>query len=243
MIKNLLTATMMAVCVINPTTFTVKAEEEPKLPAPAEPEWDPHFELVPGDGYYWYEYGKLQGAEGDPLNIWDTQYDKTERGREIYDPATDAWYWLDACFGGRKAESKECWFPYVYQDEEAGSTNGKWVRYDSNGSMVKGFCVVKNEDPRLPDNLYYYDYITGAMAKGIWTFKDLYSYEENEAGSIIYIRLLFDRSTGACPLTKENIETLKELNVGYWELYFVDTEYHGTLSDWLTKYYVGEDVG
>ena len=42
---------------------------------------------------YWYENGVKQGTEG--------------RGKEIYDPASDAWYWLDSIDGGRKAAGKE----------------------------------------------------------------------------------------------------------------------------------------
>lgn len=85
---------------------------------------------------YWYEGGIRQGMEG--------------RGKEIYDPASDAWYWLDAVQGGAIAVSKD-----VYQE----SSGGKWVRYDENGHMVKGWDE-KN------GNQYYFDEITGAMLKG-----------------------------------------------------------------------------
>ncbi|MCI7523130.1 CAP domain-containing protein [Roseburia hominis] len=85
---------------------------------------------------YWYEGGKRQGLEG--------------RGKEIYDPASDAWYWLDSIDNGKMATSKD-----VYQE----SSGGKWVRYDENGHMVKGW----NEQN---GNRYYFDPVTGAMAKG-----------------------------------------------------------------------------
>jgi len=85
---------------------------------------------------YWFENGVRQGLEG--------------RGKEIYDPGTDAWYWLDAVDNGRKAVSKD-----VYQE----SDGGKWVRYDASGHMIKGWS--RNEN-----GLYYFDPITGAMAKG-----------------------------------------------------------------------------
>lgn len=85
--------------------------------------------------WYWYEDGIRQGITG--------------RGKEIYDPASEAWYWLDAAYGGRKAVSKD-----VYQESGA-----KWVRYDENGHMVKHW----NE---YNGNTYYFDEITGAMAKG-----------------------------------------------------------------------------
>ena len=85
---------------------------------------------------YWYENGVKQGTTG--------------RGKEIYDPDSDAWYWLDANRGGAKAVSKD-----VYQE----SNGGKWVRYDANGRMIKGWDT--NDD-----GTYYFDLVTGAMAKG-----------------------------------------------------------------------------
>lgn len=87
-------------------------------------------------GQYWYENGVRQGTEG--------------RGKEIYDPLSNAWYWLDAIDGGKKAAAKD-----VYQD----TNGGKWVRYDENGRMIKGW----NEQN---GNTYYFDMITGAMQKG-----------------------------------------------------------------------------
>lgn len=103
------------------------------------------WEIVDGN-WYWYEDGKKQGTEG--------------RGKEIYDPASDAWYWLDAVDGGRKAVSKD-----VYQESAAGAWaerpdgTGKWVRYDSEGHMIKGWSSNEN-------GTYYFDLIFGTMAKG-----------------------------------------------------------------------------
>ena len=92
---------------------------------------------------YWYENGVKQGTTG--------------RGKEIYDPDSDAWYWLDANQGGAKAVSKD-----VYQE----SSGGKWVRYDANGHMIKGWDT--NDD-----GTYYFDLITGAMTKGDATIDGL----------------------------------------------------------------------
>lgn len=93
---------------------------------------------------YWYEKGVRQGLEG--------------RGKEIYDPASNEWYWLDSDAQGKKATSKD-----VYQESEAGQWadrpdgTGKWVRYDAQGHMIKGWSA---------DKRYYFDPIYGTMAKG-----------------------------------------------------------------------------
>ena len=111
---------------------------------------------------YWYEKGVKQGTEG--------------RGKEIYDPDSDAWYWLDAVQGGAMTVSKD-----VYQESAAGQWadkpdgTGKWVRYDENGHMVKGWQTTDK-------GTYYFDLITGAMAKG--------------AGDIDGVPCAFDEYTG-----------------------------------------------
>lgn len=111
---------------------------------------------------YWYENGVKQGTTG--------------RGKEIYDPDSDAWYWLDAVQGGAMTVNKD-----VYQESAAGQWadkpdgTGKWVRYDENGHMVKGWQQTEN-------GLYYFDLITGAMAKG--------------AGDIDGVPCAFDEYTG-----------------------------------------------
>ena len=64
---------------------------------------------------YWYENGYRQAMYGDPKNNW---YDGTERGREIYDPVSNGWYWLDSIYDGAKAANKEVFMPYIYQDED-----------------------------------------------------------------------------------------------------------------------------
>ena len=91
---------------------------------------------------YWYENGVKQGTEG--------------RGKEIYDPGSDAWYWLDAVDGGRMAVSKD-----VYQESKADDEGniGKWVRYDADGHMVKGWQTAEA-------GTYFFDYTYGTMYKG-----------------------------------------------------------------------------
>ena len=111
---------------------------------------------------YWYENGVKQGTTG--------------RGKEIYDPDSDAWYWLDAVQGGAMTVNKD-----VYQESAAGQWadkpdgTGKWVRYDENGHMVKGWQTTDK-------GTYYFDLITGAMAKG--------------AGDIDGVPCAFDEYTG-----------------------------------------------
>ncbi len=106
---------------------------------------------------YWYENGVRQGY--DPSNA-------AYRGKEIYDPESDAWYWLDNILQGAKAAGKE-----VYQD----SNGGKWVRYDNQGGMIKGWYVQGSDR-------YYYDLITGAMYKGSHTIDGTTYYFDEITG-------------------------------------------------------------
>ena len=133
------TATPTAAPTATPTATPVKPTATPTA-TPVKPTATPAstytgWKTVNGKDY-WYENGVKQGTTG--------------RGKEIYDPDSDAWYWLDADQGGAKAVSKD-----VYQE----SNGGKWVRYDANGHMIKGWDT--NDD-----GTYYFDLITGAMAKG-----------------------------------------------------------------------------
>ena len=140
------TAAPTATPTATPTTTPVKPTATPTA-TPVKPT------ATPASGYtgwktvngkdYWYENGVKQGTTG--------------RGKEIYDPDSDAWYWLDANRGGAKAVSKD-----VYQE----SNGGKWVRYDANGHMIKGWDT--NDD-----GTYYFDLVTGAMTKGDATIDGL----------------------------------------------------------------------
>ena len=152
------TATPTAVPTATPTATPTAAPTATPTATPVKPTATPTATPVkptatPASGYtgwktvngkdYWYENGVKQGTTG--------------RGKEIYDPDSDAWYWLDANQGGTKAVSKD-----VYQE----SNGGKWVRYDANGHMIKGWDT--NDD-----GTYYFDLVTGAMTKGDATIDGL----------------------------------------------------------------------
>ena len=167
-----------------------------------------------GGKSYWYENGVKQGVPGDPKNITDQTY-HTERGREIYDPGSDGWYWLDSVYNGAKAVGKEVWMPYIYQNElteswddgfihgianesDAGMSgcvfdaiknkSGKWVRYDNNGAMLKGWVTISGKladlYPSQAGNTYYYDHRTGLMAKG-WVELDGAKYHFDEVTGVL----------------------------------------------------------
>ncbi len=156
---------------------------------------------------YWYEHGIKQGTYADANGVMG---DGSIRGREIYDPGTDGWYWLDAAYDGAKAANKEVWMPYIYQNEddwnqeeiarnanasgdmaqqvirEINASTGKWVRYDEYGKMVKGWYTVEGDDielyPEQAGNTYYYDPKTGLMAKGYVQIGGQYYYFDETTG-------------------------------------------------------------
>ncbi len=168
---------------------------------------------------YWYENGIRQGTESDSKCF---EYEGTLRGREIYDPKSDGWYWLDVIYGGAKAVGKEVFMPYIYQNEADWSEDdinnnaaasgadadgniehaelaeqvkraiqnksGKWVRYDNEGKMLKGWVTIEGDLASLyPDqvgNRYYYDHKTGLMAKG-WTVIDGKEYYFDETTGVL----------------------------------------------------------
>ncbi len=177
---------------------------------------------------YWYENGVKQGTVDDALGILGFG---TNRGREIYDPVSDSWYWLDSCYNGAKAVNKEVWIPYTYQDEmvmdasgvgrvpveypaamenfynlcsqskleltwldtmvmrQMVTKSGKWVRYDADGQMMKGWVTIEGPlaiiYPDQAGNTYYYDTITGSMVKGGYFVIDGYWNTFDENGVLI----------------------------------------------------------
>ena len=152
-----------------------------------------------------------QGTFSDPKGVIG---DGTVRGREIYDHASNAWYWLDSIYDGAKAIGKEVWMPYIYQNEaewdEAkmweiaqesdpsmeklvfecmkGKT-GKWVRYDTQGRMLKGWVTISGDlETIYPDqagNIYYYDNRTGLMARGYITLDGVTYHFDEITGALI----------------------------------------------------------
>ena len=179
---------------------------------------------------YWYENGVKQGTLTDPKAV---VYDKTVRGREIYDKASDGWYWLDAIYEGAKAVNKEVFMPYIYQNESSWSDadmkansqksdtgladyvykcikekTGKWVRYDENGKMFKGWVTIQGKlaetYPKQKGNTYYYDTMTGLMAKGWVTLEDGVSYH-------------FDEITGKLLETSSSAKNGEELVTIYYD--------------------------
>ena len=152
------TATPTAAPTVTPTATPVKPTATPTA-TPVKPT------ATPASGYtgwktvngkdYWYENGVKQGTTG--------------RGKEIYDLASDAWYWLDAVDNGKKAVSKD-----VYQE----SDGGKWVRYDADGHMIKGW------DTQGVDR-FYFDPITGAMAKGVVMIDGIRYWFDSRTGALI----------------------------------------------------------
>ena len=113
---------------------------------------------------YWYEKGERQGYHTD---------DPAYRGKEIYDPGTGQWYWLDNVQQGAVAKDK--WVFQESQADDAGNV-GKWVRYNEYGCMIKGWWV----DPQTNAS-YYFDLTYGTSYRGyhefpngeVWTFDDV----------------------------------------------------------------------
>lgn len=161
---------------------------------------------------YWYEDGVRQGTMKDPKNIIG---DGTPRGREIYDAESDGWYWLDSIYDRAKAVGKEVWIPYIYQDEDKWDRNtqsrianesdvgmgsfvyeciykktGKWVKYDQNGAMLKGWVTITGTlaaiYPEQAGNTYYYDTRTGLMAKGYITINGITHHFDEVTGVMKY---------------------------------------------------------
>ncbi len=181
--------------------LTLVSEQQSKS-QDSEPYKNCVWEVLDGKSY-WYEENVRQGTASDSKCF---SYDGTLRGREIYDPTSVGWYWLDVNADGAKAVGKEVFMPYIYQNEATWRENeeelnknaensganaegntehaelaeqvkkaiqsgtGKWVRYDNDGKMLKGWITIEGDlavlYPNQAGNRYYYDRKTGLMAKG-----------------------------------------------------------------------------
>lgn len=116
-----------------------------------------------------YKGNSVTISQAGGSDLTDTNVEFKGRGKEIYDLASDAWYWLDAVDNGKKAVSKD-----VYQE----SDGGKWVRYDADGHMIKGW------DTQGVDR-FYFDPVTGAMAKGIVMIDGIRYWFDSRTGALI----------------------------------------------------------
>jgi hypothetical protein len=87
---------------------------------------------------YLYENGVKQGTYDDPKGVVGFG---TVRGREIYDPESGAWYWLDSVNSGAKAIGKEVWMPYIYQNEKKLTDEEK-------------YAYSRQSDPGMQDLVY-----------------------------------------------------------------------------------------
>ena len=163
----------------------------PAIPASARNlEWE-----TIGGKDYWYENDVKMGVYGAPGNVW---YDGTERGKEIYDPGSGAWYWLDACYDGAKATGKEVFMPYIYGNEKELDYIAKYnLAYESNT------CEENLENAKLGYQIWqvmvtgtgkwvrYDEY--GRMIKGWVTIEgDLAKCYPDQEGNVYY----YDRRTG-----------------------------------------------
>ena len=77
---------------------------------------------------------------------------------------------------------------YTYQCMK--NKTGKWVRYDENGKMLKGWVKIENElariYPQQAGNTYYYDHYTGLMAKGRLRIGGVDHYFDEITGVMVY---------------------------------------------------------
>ncbi len=163
---------------------------------------------------YWYEDGEKQGTYFDKKGVIGdgTVRGREICDNSILDEfGNGTWFWLDSVYHGAKAVGKEVWVPYIYQNESEWDDEtkrnianesdpgmgdlvykymtegkGKWVRYDENGRMLKGWVTIEGAlAEKYPDqvgNTYYYDSRTGLMAKGWITIDGVSYYFDEQSG-------------------------------------------------------------
>lgn len=146
---------------------------------------------------YWFDYGVMA------------------QDKQVYDFDTDAWYWFDA--DGTMAVNKDVYIPLSNEDR----SQGKWVRYDENGGMVKG------EDFRY-GGWYYFDVITGEMIKGFTNIPD-----ETEYGKWVY----YDEINGKMHHGNSVIDSKR-----YHFDEYTGKMTHGEYCDRLGKWYYYDEI-
>ena len=128
-------------------------------------------------------------------------------------PVSNNLYIFDANAYAASTSNKEVFVPYIYQDEakwddakmreianqsdpgmrelvyqDMKEKKGKWVRYGADGKMLKGWVTIGGDLAELyPDqagNTYYYDTVTGTMARGTITI-DGVSYYFNKSTGVL----------------------------------------------------------
>ncbi len=171
---------------------------------------------VSNEKSYWYEGGIKQGTYYDPKGVIGdgTNRGREICDNNIKDEnGNGTWFWLDSCYDGAKAVGKEVWVPYIYQQEDEWDDEtkhniafesdegmgdcvlnairgkaGKWVRYDENGRMLKGWVTIEGAlagaYPVQAGNTYYYDTRTGLMAKG-WVTLNGQAYFFDEISGVL----------------------------------------------------------
>ena len=152
---------------------------------------------------YWYEGGYKQGTYKDSNGVLG---DGSIRGREIYDGESNGWYWLDSVYNGAKAEGKEVWIPYIYQDELVMSSNGlgRYANGISDDAKIRELAQLSNTyEAEMADQVeaairnhtgkwVRYDE-KGAMLKGWVTIEgNLAICYPSQIGNVYY----YDQKTG-----------------------------------------------
>ena len=123
--------------------------------------------ITPPSGTASYTFSDVNGWHTDGNKKYWYDHGVMARDKEVYDPLTDAWYWFDQ--DGTMATDKDVFIP-----TNAERTEGKWVRYNPEGGMVKG------EDFRY-GGWYWFNPITGEMIKDF-----VFIPEEGTEGKWVY---------------------------------------------------------
>ncbi len=128
-------------------------------------------------------------------------------------PVSNNLYIFDTNAYAASTSNKEVFVPYIYQNEQKWDVatmreianqsdpgmeelvydamknkKGKWIRYDQNGKMLKGWVTIEGDlaekYPNQAGYTYYYDTVTGTMARGN-IFIDGVRYYFNEITGVL----------------------------------------------------------